>query len=86
MTDCRSTADPGRNTIGRPCAVNIGCSSGAPDTIEETNSSNSGLTYDPVTTQYQYNWKTPTSYAGSCYRFDLKLIDGSTWSANFQLK
>ncbi len=70
-----------------PKAVKIGCDSGTPtDAIEETNSSNSGLTYDPVTTQYQYNWKTPKNYAGSCYRFDLKLIDGSTWSANFQLK
>ena len=69
-----------------PKAVKIGCASGTADTIEETNSSNSGLTYDPATTQYQYNWKTPKSYAGFCYRFDLKLVDGSTYSASFQLK
>ena len=72
---------------GYPGAVKIACLSGFPtDPIEETNTSNSGLTYDATTNQYKYNWKTLKSYLGSCYRLDLKLVDGSTYSANFQFK
>ena len=31
-------------------------------------------------------WKTPKNYAGLCYRLDLKMIDGSAFSANFKFK
>ena len=56
------------------------------DAIEETSTANSGLTYDPITNQYKYNWKTPKSYAGSCYQLDVKLIDGTSHKANFKFK
>ena len=36
--------------------------------------------------QYKYNWKTLKNYAGSCYQFQLKLVDGTTYIANFQFK
>jgi hypothetical protein len=72
---------------GYPGAVKITCQTGAPvDAIEETSTANSGLTYDPASNQYKYNWKTPKSYANLCYRLDLKLIDGTTRSANFKFK
>ncbi|NJC68758.1 S8 family serine peptidase [Planosporangium thailandense] len=43
----------------------------------------STLTYDPVTRQYQYNWKTDKSLANSCGRLEVTLIDGTTHTANF---
>ena len=72
---------------GYPKAVKITCLTGVPiDAIEETNTANSGLIYDVATGQYKYNWKTPKNYAGSCYRLDVKLVDDTTHSANFQFK
>ena len=56
------------------------------DAIEETTTATSGLVYDAATNQYKYTWKTPKNYAGLCYRLDLKMIDGSTYTANFKFK
>jgi len=72
---------------GYPLAVKITCGTGVPtDVIEETNTSNSGLAYDSTSNQYTYNWKTPKAYVGLCYRLDVKFVDGTTHSANFQFK
>jgi hypothetical protein len=72
---------------GYPLASKITCDSGLPvDAIEETTTGASGLVYDAATNQYKYTWKTPKNYAGSCYRLDLKMIDGSIFSANFKFK
>ncbi|MFJ6196682.1 S8 family serine peptidase [Micromonospora sp. NPDC092111] len=46
----------------------------------------STLTYDPVSKQYQYVWKTDKSLASSCGRLEVTLIDGTTHSANFLFK
>ena len=35
--------------------------------------------------QYQWNWKTAKTDSG-CWRLDLILVDGQTYSANFQFK
>ena len=56
------------------------------DAIEETTTAASGLVYDAAANQYKYTWKTPKNYAGLCYRLDLKMIDGSAFSANFKFK
>ncbi len=72
---------------GYPLATKIACQTGLPsDAIEETSTLPSGLAYDPAANQYKYSWKTPKNYAGLCYRLDLKMIDGSTFSANFKFK
>ncbi len=72
---------------GYPLASKITCQTGLPsDAIEETTTLPSGLAYDAAANQYKYSWKTPKNYAGSCYRLDLKMIDGSTFSANFKFK
>ncbi len=72
---------------GYPLPVKIACASGLPtDAIEETNTANSSLTYDPTTNQYKYNWKTVKAYAGLCYRLDFKFVDGTTVSASFKFK
>ncbi|MGK2851273.1 MAG: PxKF domain-containing protein [Candidatus Limnocylindrales bacterium] len=71
---------------GSPKAIKLAtCSSTSVDTIEETTTSNGGLTYDPVSQQYKYNWKTEKTMSG-CYRLDFTFIDGTTKSALFQLK
>jgi hypothetical protein len=54
------------------------------DLIEETvNTTSNSFTYDATADQYNYVWKTQSTYAGKCYRFDLQLIDGTTQSALF---
>jgi hypothetical protein len=35
---------------------------------------------------WQYNWKTPKTYAGQCRVMQLNLSDGSTHIANFKFK
>jgi hypothetical protein len=35
---------------------------------------------------YQWNWKTPTSYANSCKTLKLGVGDGSEYMALFQFK
>ncbi|MGH9084429.1 MAG: PxKF domain-containing protein [Acidimicrobiales bacterium] len=72
---------------GYPRAVQIACpSSPEPtDPIEETVvTANSGLKYDSLAGQYIYVWKTPSNYALKCFRFEVKLIDGTTHTAYFQ--
>ena len=43
-----------------------------------------GLTYDTSANQYVYSWKTPTTKG--CYVLSVKLADGSTYKADFNLK
>lgn len=56
------------------------------DAIEETNTANTGLTYDASTQTYQYNWKSDKSLAGKCGRFDLGVGDGRDTFALFKMK
>ena len=60
------------------------CSTTAPtDALEEVTLEASGLKFTGG--QYQWNWKTDKTDSG-CWRFDLILVDGQTYSANFQFK
>jgi hypothetical protein len=65
------------------------CSQGAPQDAVETYAGSSGLQYlgDGY---WQFNWKTPTSYAGKCRVMTLNLADGpgtaDTRTANFQFR
>ena len=70
--------------VGTPLAVKYNCDSGVPtDEIETVSTANSGLSFTGGI--YQYNWKT-TKGATGCYRFELRLTDGSTHVALFQLR
>ncbi len=54
------------------------------DLIEQTSTAGaSGLTYDPVSKQYSYVWKTKKSWAGTCRQLVVGLIDGTTHTALF---
>ncbi len=65
----------------------MSCSSSGTDFLEEYSSGNSGL-INHGNGYYQFNWKTPTSYANTCRTFVLTLGDGATshLQANFQFK
>lgn len=73
---------------GYPASQQIACDSTAPvDGVEETmTAGNSGLSYDPVTDQYTYIWKTEKRWNLSCRQLVLKLADGSLRRANFQFR
>jgi hypothetical protein len=80
--------DRGLNILApnSPAIVPFTCSATAPtDVIEETGTGlTNSLTFSGG--QYTYNWKTQKSYAGSCYQFQLKLVDGQTFIAAFKFK
>jgi hypothetical protein len=72
---------------GAPVATKVACPSGVKvDGLEETASSKTpaGLTYDSKTGLYQYTWKTPTTFAGTCQKLTVNLADGMSYSALFQ--
>jgi hypothetical protein len=71
---------------GYPIAPAIACTPGAlVDTIEETvTAGGSSLSYDPLTDQYFYVWKTDKNWANTCRVLNVTLIDGTVHTANFQ--
>ena len=73
---------------GSPVVTAVACASGVPiDEIETTvASSNSALQYDADSNTYTFVWKTPSSFAGSCRRLDLRLVDGTSHVALFRLR
>jgi hypothetical protein len=46
----------------------------------------SSLSYDPVSDQYTYVWKTDKAWAGQCRQFNMLLADGRFHFANFKFK
>lgn len=73
---------------GAPTLKWIACSAGATvDPIEVTVSTAGGssLSYDPLTNQYNYVWKTDKNWAGKCGTLQVKLNDGTTHTADFKL-
>ena len=82
------TGDRGLNITapGSPSSQQVACDSGAPtDAIEETvTTGGSSLSYDPVTDQYTYVWKTSKSWGDTCRRLSLVLNDGTQHVADFK--
>jgi hypothetical protein len=71
---------------GYPISAAISCTSGEPqDDIEQTvTAGQSSLSYGSG--QYTYVWKTDKQWASSCRRLTVKLIDGSSHTADFLFK
>jgi hypothetical protein len=63
-------------TIGVTVA-NLACGVGTQDLVEEVASGSSGL-QNLGDGYYQFNWKSPTTYAGSCKQLRLDLGEGSS--------
>lgn len=70
---------------GYPLSQPIACDAGAPTlSVEETVTAGSSvLQYDATTGQYVYVWKTQKTWAGSCRRLVVRLVDGTERHADF---
>lgn len=73
---------------GYPLSTKITCDAGVPqDNIEQTvTAGGSSLSYDPLTGQYTYVWKTNKGWAGTCRQFAVVYLDGTVRYANFKFK
>lgn len=83
LPDGTPVADPAHfvqltSQAGTPCG-------GAPADQVETSAGRSGLQYLGDGT-WQFNWKTPKSYAGQCRTMILTLADGSVHTARFSFR
>jgi hypothetical protein len=82
--------DKGLNifAVGTPQSQQIACDTGTTLGNPEAtvNPGGSSLTYDPLTDQYSYVWKTNKAWTGTCRQVVVKLIDGITHIANFNFK
>jgi hypothetical protein len=81
------TGNQGLNIFqtGSPSSGTYACNgTAATDAIETTvTAGGSSLSYDAVTDQYTYVWKTDKTWANTCRTLFVRLSDGSTATANF---
>ncbi|MCE7986307.1 MAG: hypothetical protein DYG89_34470 [Caldilinea sp. CFX5] len=82
--------DQGVNILAAsyPVSQQVNCQTGAvEDDIEQTvTAGGSSLSYDAVTSQYVYTWKTENAWAGSCRQLIMRLNDGTDHLAHFKFK
>jgi uncharacterized protein len=73
---------------GYPKSQTIACGTADQEvTVDETIAVNpSLLIYNPLTDRYIYVWKTDKAWAGTCRQLIVKLVDGTSHSANFKFK
>jgi hypothetical protein len=73
-------------TAGSPSSTAVSCAAatgaGADDIEETVTASTSSLKY--TGNQYHYNWKTSASWAGSCRKLRITLMDGTVHEALFR--
>ncbi|HEX8173570.1 MAG TPA: PxKF domain-containing protein [Pyrinomonadaceae bacterium] len=71
-----------------PASGPITCNSNDPavDLIGTVTAGGSSLSYDASSDQYNYVWKTESSWAGTCRQLVITLNDGSVHRANFKFK
>jgi hypothetical protein len=72
-------------SLGSPSTVPVACDLWSSlDPVEETiTAGSSSLSYDALTNQYVYVWKTSKVWAGTCRQLQIQLSDGKTYLANF---
>ncbi len=71
---------------GYPVSQQIACDSSAPLSEVEGTVTAGGSTLSYTTDQYHYNWKTESSWAGTCRMLNVKLNDGTEHTALFKFK
>jgi predicted extracellular nuclease len=72
---------------GSPTSVDHACGvTGSAGAGEPASPGKKGLTYDSKKGVYTYAWETPRSWKGTCRTLVLKLVDGTTHSAEFSFK
>ena len=67
-------------------SLGVPCDGGAASSpLEEVyTAGSSDLSYDSLTNQFKYNWKTAKSWAGKCRLMTLELTDGQQRCAQFR--
>ena len=81
--------DKGLNVLatGSPTSSPVNCATGASlGAATPTSSTGGGLSYDAVSGQYQYGWKTDRAWSGTCRVLDVALNDGSHHLAQFKFR
>lgn len=82
------SGDKGLNIFapGNPYTVSLNCNTNDPgvDVTETVNAGGSSLSFSGG--QYNYVWKTESSWAGTCRQLIITLNDGSVHVANFKFK
>ena len=69
---------------GTPASTPIACGSAASaHAVDAVAASSSGLSYDAMTDQYLYVWKTDKAWVETCRQLVIKLADGTAHRANF---
>jgi hypothetical protein len=72
---------------GYPVSVGINCDGSSEAEVEETlTAGSSSLSYSSTSDQYNYVWKTESSWAGTCRQLVVKLNDGTEHTANFKFR
>lgn len=73
--------------FGTPTATAFECGSGGPmDEVTTTTAGDEGLTFDPVTGEYTYAWKTEKAWANQCRTFTITFDDGAYRTADFSFR
>ena len=85
ITDSRGVVVSDPSSFSSVTTVSGSCPLAAPLDAVETYSGNSGLQY-LGDGWWQFNWKTPKTYAGLCREMHLNLADGSVHKAAFIFK
>jgi hypothetical protein len=56
------------------------------DEVATTTAGDEGLTFDPVTGEYTYAWKTEKAWANQCRTFTITFDDGAYRTADFSFR
>lgn len=87
LQDSASNHISALSAVSSITSANVACTAGTVDPVETADAAGaSGLRYDLSSNQYIFTWKTEKSWAGTCRRFFVKFDDGTTKTADFQLK
>ncbi len=71
---------------GYPLSIAVECETATlqGSSVETITSGQSSLSYDPLTDQYTFVWKTEKDWTGTCRRLIVVFTDGTIQYANFQ--